>query len=247
MTIDWWTLALQVVNVVVLIWLLKRFFWRPLSAMIEQRRAAAQQMLADAEGKRSQAAAALADIERTRAGFASEREAILTAARDAAEQTRRAMLAAATQEAAALQAAARAAIDKQHDAAEQAWTERANLLAVAIAERLLARLEGPVINATFLDWLLGELRRLPENVRHGVAADGVVLQAVSATPIASSDQEHYRQLIGEAFGGRPQITFQVDPALIAGFELRGPHLVVANSWRADLNRILSDLAHGKRP
>ena len=189
----------------------------------------------------------LADIERTRAGFASEREAILTAARDAAEQTRRAMLAAATQEAAALQAAARAAIDKQHDAAEQAWTERANLLAVTIAQRLLARLEGPAVNAAFLDWLLQEVRRLPENVRHAIAADGVRLEAVSAAPIGPSDQERCRQLIGDAFEGHPEITFQVDAALIAGLELRGPHLVVANSWRADLNRILSDLAHGKRP
>ena len=39
MTIDWWTLGIQTVNVVILIWLLGRFFWRPVAAMIEQRRA----------------------------------------------------------------------------------------------------------------------------------------------------------------------------------------------------------------
>jgi F-type H+-transporting ATPase subunit b len=37
MTIDWWTLAIQTVNVVILIWLLERFFWRPVAAMIEAR------------------------------------------------------------------------------------------------------------------------------------------------------------------------------------------------------------------
>ena len=42
MTIDWWTLGIQTVNVIILIWLLGRFFWRPVAAMIEQRRAAAQ-------------------------------------------------------------------------------------------------------------------------------------------------------------------------------------------------------------
>ena len=35
MTIDWWTLGLQAVNVAVLIWLLGRFFWKPVAAMIE--------------------------------------------------------------------------------------------------------------------------------------------------------------------------------------------------------------------
>ena len=42
MTIDWWTLGLQTINVLILIWLLAHFFWRPVAGMIEQRRAAAQ-------------------------------------------------------------------------------------------------------------------------------------------------------------------------------------------------------------
>ena len=35
MSIDWVTLGLQAVNVAILIWILARFFWRPLAAMIE--------------------------------------------------------------------------------------------------------------------------------------------------------------------------------------------------------------------
>jgi F-type H+-transporting ATPase subunit b len=30
-TIDWWTLGLQAVNVLILIWLLGYFFWRPVA------------------------------------------------------------------------------------------------------------------------------------------------------------------------------------------------------------------------
>ena len=76
-----------------------------------------------------------------------------------------------------------------------------------------------------------------------MAANGAVLEAISATPIDPADQERYRGLIGEAFGAHPQIAFKTDPALIAGLELYGPHLVVSNSWRADLSRILTDLTH----
>src|SRR5450432_3984776 len=107
MTIDWWTLGIQTVNVLILVWLLGRFFWRPVAAMIEQRRAAA----------RGQATAALAEIERTRAGFAQEREAILAAAHDAAERAREARLAEAAKEAASLEAAARGAMAKEKEAA----------------------------------------------------------------------------------------------------------------------------------
>jgi F-type H+-transporting ATPase subunit b len=250
MTIDWWTLGIQAVNVLILVWLLARFFWRPVAAMIEQRRAAAQQLLAEAETRRSEATDALAEIDRTRAGFAREREAIMATAQQSAERARRELLASAEKEAAARAAAATAAITRQRDASERAWAERARRLAVDIAERLIGRLDGPVVSETFLGWLIREIRMLPEPTRHAMAADGTGLDLISATPIDPADQEHYRQSIGAAFGACPSasldITFKVDPALIAGLELHGPHLVVNNSWRADLTKIVAELAHDER-
>jgi F-type H+-transporting ATPase subunit b len=246
MTIDWWTLGIQTVNVVILVWLLGRFFWRPLAAMIEQRRATAQRILAEAEAKRSQATAALAEIERTRAGFAREREAIQAVAHEAADRARTACLDEAAKEAASLEAAAKMAIEKEKEAADKAWAERASRLAVEIAGRLAARLDGPAVRAAFLDWLLEEIRTLPDAAQQAVAADGVTLEVISATPLDSADQERCCGLIGEAFGANPQIDFKTDPALIAGMELHGPHLVINNSWRADLTKILTDLTHDKQ-
>ena len=245
MTIDWWTLGIQTVNVVVLVWLLGRFFWRPVAAMIEQRRTVAQSALAEAEAKRTQATDALAEIERTRAGFAREREAILAAARKTAEQAHAARLDDAAKAVASLEAAAKATIEKGKEAVEKAWADRASHLAVAIAERLAARLDGTAVREAFLDWLLKEIRGLPELARQAVA-NGTSLEAVSATPLDPADQERCRGLIGEALGAHPQIAFRADPALIVGLELHGPHLIVSNSWRADLAKILADLTHDNR-
>jgi len=247
MTVNWWTLGIQTANVVILIWLLGRFFWRPVAAMIEQRRASVLQILAEAEAKRNEATAALVEVERTRTGFAREREAILAAAHEDAEQARAARLEGAEKEAASLEAAASAAIGKEKEAADKACAERASRLAVEIAERLAARLDGRLVRAAFLDWLVEEIRVLPETARRAVATDGVTLEAISATPLEPADQEHYREVISVAFGAHPKIAFKADPTLIAGLELRGPHLVVSNSWRADLSRILADLTHDDQP
>jgi F-type H+-transporting ATPase subunit b len=246
MTIDWWTLGIQAVNVLILVWLLGRFFWRPVAAMIEQRRATAQHTLAEAEAKRDQATAALAEIERTRAGFVEEREAILTAAHKAAEGARTELLEKAAKEAATLEAAAKAATEKEKEAADKTWADRASRLAVEIAERLAARLDGPAVRATFLDWLLKEIRTLPDSARQAIATNGVVLETISATSLEPADQKRYQTLIGEAFGNHPEIAFKVDPMLIAGLELHGPHFTVNNSWRADLTKILADLSHDKQ-
>jgi F-type H+-transporting ATPase subunit b len=245
MTIDWWTLGIQTVNVVILVWLLRRFFWRPVASMIEQRRTTAQQILADAEAKRDQATAALAEIEKTRAGFSQEREAILAAAHDATEAARTARLSETEREVAAMTAAATAAIEKDRDAADKAWAERASRLAVDIAGRLAARLEGAAVRSAFLDWLLTEIRTLPDTVRQA-ASNGAVLEAVSATPLDPADQENCRKLIGEAFGAQPKVAFRADPTLIAGLELHGRDFLVGNSWRSDLTRILTDITHDGR-
>ena len=246
MTLSWWTLGIQTVNVVILIWLLGRFFWRPVAAMIELRRATAQRIVAEAEAKRSEATAALAEIERTRAGFGREREMILTEAHATAERERTTRLAEAEKEARSLEAATRATIVKEKQAADKAWAERASRLAVDIAERLAARLDGPAVRAAFLDWLVKEIRALPTSARQAAAAEGITLEATSATALLPADQDRYREQIGAALGVHPQIVFKADSALIAGLELQGPHFVVSNSWRADLTKILSGLTHDNR-
>jgi F-type H+-transporting ATPase subunit b len=246
MTIEWWTVGLQAVNVIILIWLLARFFWRPVAAMIEERRGAAQQILTEAETKHNEANESLAEIERIRSGFERERESIVAAAHEFAEQARRALLDSAAKEVAALEASARMAIEKERQAAEQAWVERASRLAIEIAKRLVSRLDGPVVSAAFLEILLKEIRALPDPMRKAMAEDGVVLEAVGAIPLQPADQERQQQLIADAFGARPKMTFKEDPALIAGLELHGPHLVIRNSWRADLTKILADLTDDNR-
>jgi F-type H+-transporting ATPase subunit b len=239
MTIDWWTLGLQAVNVIVLVWLLGRFFWRPMAGMIEQRRAATQTMLAEAQAKQTEAIAALAAIETTRAGFAQERDAILAAAHRAAEQAKATQLKQTIKESAALEAATRAAIKTEKNATEKTWAERSSALAVDIAQRLAMRLDGPTIRTTFLDWLLKAISTLPNSSRR----TATTLDAVSAIQLDLSEQERYRTLIADAFESHPQIAFKVDNTLIAGLELNGPHFSISNSWRADLTQILADLSH----
>ena len=44
MKIDWWTLGLQTINVLVLLWVLQRFLLKPVQAMIAQRQKLTQQL-----------------------------------------------------------------------------------------------------------------------------------------------------------------------------------------------------------
>jgi F-type H+-transporting ATPase subunit b len=243
MTIDWWTLGLQTVNIAVLVWLLKYFFWAPIAGVIARRRADAQKASTDAQAARDEARNALADIARTSAGFAAERDKILADARAEAERAAAAILSQAAGKAAALVEAAKAGVAKDADAATRAWASRSSDLAVDIAKRLAARLDGPAVHALFLDWALAAIRALPASTRRATTGSGLALEAISATPLDPAEQKRATALIEDAFGAPVGIAFRADPGLIAGFEIRGEHLVVSNSWRADLTRILAELAH----
>lgn len=242
MTIDWWTLGIQAVNVSVLVWLLGHFFWRPVAAMIEQRRAAAELALADAAARQTEASAALADNERTRAGFAVERETLLRDARAAAEEERVHLTAMAADEALAI--AARAGSDMERDAlaVDAAWRQKAISLAVDIARRLCAPLSGAALQESFIKRLSEQLASLPEAQRRALSAVGGGLEAISATALNAAEQADCRRRIVDALGFDSSIVFSTQPELLAGVELRSPHLVVGNSWRADLRRIDRELA-----
>jgi F-type H+-transporting ATPase subunit b len=242
MTLDWWTLGIQAVNALILVWLLRRFFWGPVAEAIARRRAEATAMLADAKAKQAEAARMLAEVETTRAGFAAERDAILAAAQVAATNARAAALATAKAEADALREDAKVEIARVAAAAAKTRTDQVAGLAVNMASRLAARLDGPAVREAFLGWLVGEIRAMPETARQAVGrSNGDALELVSAAALDPAEQARVAGAVARAFGGSPAITFAADPTLIAGYELRGPYFSLRNSWRADLDRIREDL------
>ncbi len=234
MKIDWWTLGFQTVNVLVLMLLLRHFFWTPISAMIATRQAAAAALIASSARQQGEAASAQAEIVKTRAGFVAERETILTAAHEEADRTRAALLDQARAHAAALETAGHATVQAERIAAQHEWEVQSRTFGIDVARRLAGRLNGAAVHAAFLDWLVAAIAAMPKAERDAATGHAGPVEAVSATELTSEEQALATTLIGKAFGENIHLAFHVDPALIAGLELRAPHLVVNNSWRADL-------------
>jgi F-type H+-transporting ATPase subunit b len=245
MTIDFWTLGIQAVNVLILIFLLQRFFWRPVAGMIAKRQADANAIMDNIKARRDEADSALAAIQATRAGFAAEREALLAKAAQDAAELKATALAEARTEAEGLRASALATIARDDAAAEKVRTEQAVALAVSIAARLAARLDGPCVQTAFLDWLITEIVAMPApDLRVVSQAKDTELTLVSASPVDPEMQSSIAARLTKAFDASPSIRFSVDPELIAGFELHSAYFILRNSWQADLARIQKELAHG---
>lgn len=225
MRLDWSTLALQLVNFAILVWLLQRFLYRPVLRVIDARRSALQGEQAQAASEAEAAKRQLADLQAQRAGLAGERAAALART----EEEGRALLAErraqAQRDAEGLLEEGRRTLAREREQAQEALRRAALDLAADIASRVLAEIPEPLRAQPWLERIAGHLRALPPaELRElaGELAGGGALQVVTASPLAAGAQEEWRTRLRAAIAAHAVIVFNVEPALIAGAELRFP-------------------------
>ncbi len=237
MHFDLQTLALQTVNVLVLVWLLARFLFRPVARIIAERRAAADALLAEAEAARAKVAADAASLEQKRQGLTGDGERIIAAARASAEAERDAIMRQADASSRRLRDESQQAIDREREVMRQALEQEAADLALTIAERLLERLPPQMLNRAFLAGLEQALATHPALT----SLAGSSVEVRSAAPLDAGAQTDCREILARLIGTIPSLSFRTDPALVAGIELASRDVVIHNSWRADLEQLTSTL------
>jgi F-type H+-transporting ATPase subunit b len=237
--INWWTLALQTINVLVLVWLLSRFLYQPIVAAIAERQAAADKLLADAGAAQAAGTASAAKLKASTDAFAADtarRRAEMQAGADA-DRTR--LLDQARQEVADLHKQAESAAVEERKQAGAALELQAATLAGQMAGKLLDRLPAAATTGAMFQALVDRLATLPD-VDRGRLATGA-LTVVTPEPLGDPDRLRYGQALAAALPGLAAPDFTDEPGLIAGFELRNPYIVLRNSWRADLDELLHAL------
>jgi F-type H+-transporting ATPase subunit b len=251
MSFDWWTLALQAANFLILVALLQYFLYRPVLAVIDRRQQETERLIADANAAKAAAGATQAELESERRAIAREREgALQDAYQRAQDEVAKVLAEAARKEADRRLAEARAQMAREREEAGSALRDRAIDLAVEMARRLLADVADRTLTEALLERTVARLRALPERDRQELAAelaDGVRVSVVTAQPLDDRAAERCRAALCEVMGGGTAVEFFDDPALLAGVELHFPHSVMRGSWRDSLEAITQELKRDDRP
>jgi F-type H+-transporting ATPase subunit b len=237
--INWWTLALQTINVLVLVWLLSRFLYKPIVAAIAERQAAADKLLADAEAARTAATAQEATLKASTAAFAADTTRRRAEMQAGADTDRAHLLDQAKQEVADLHKQAESAAEEDRKKAGAALEIQAATLAGQMAGKLLDRMPAVATTEAMFQALVDRLASLPDADRTRLATGA--LTVVTPAPLGDPDRQRYAQALTAALPGLAAPDFTDEPGLIAGFELRNPYIVLRNSWRADLDELLHAL------
>jgi F-type H+-transporting ATPase subunit b len=226
MRFDWSTLALQLANFAILVWLLQRFLYRPILRLVDARRAALEREHAEATGAAETAKRQLSELQAQRAGLAGERAEALVRAQEESRQLVTTRREEAERDAAALMEEARRTLTREREQVLEEARRAALDLAADIARRVLAEIPESLRVQAWLERVDRHLGSLPPAERaalSGELAAGSPLRVLTAWPLAAEAEEGWRLRLRTALGSDVSVVFETDPALIAGAELRFPH------------------------
>jgi F-type H+-transporting ATPase subunit b len=247
MTIDWWTLFLQTVNFLLLVWLLQHFLYKPVRAVIEKRQALAEQDLLKAEASEKAASEAKSTFEEKSAALEKSRAASIEKAQEFADAEAKKIVAQARQQAEGILAEARKAADVSRDEALANVKQDIVETAVKIAETILRKTANSDLNDVFLSRVLEEIGTLSKEDRAridaDIASDKGGVEVATSMELNKGERDAWTETLREQLHLRSAPSFTTEPALLGGAELRFPHATVRFAWSDQLTKAADILAH----
>ncbi len=219
MRIDWLTVAAQIVNFLVLVWLLKRFLYQRVLNAMDRREERIASRLREAEAREKEARSEAEAFRSRSAELEREREARLAQARDEAEDERHALVAEARAEADASREHWRQELEREQGEWQEALSREIADSALNVARRALSELAGAKLEAEVLATLLRRLDALPEAERRAFADAAPAMRLATAFELDDAALERASAGISAALGKDVELEWSRKPALVLGAEL----------------------------
>lgn len=233
MDFDWSTFALEIINFLILVWILKHFLYRPVLKVITQRRADIEKTMADARRTEAEANGLRQQHERELAQWEQEKETAQARLREELAAERKRMMA-ELEASIAEERERRRVLDerRQHDLLRSV-EEQGVAQGAAFAAKLLGRAATPELEARLYTLLIEDLRGLRAEDRRAVAeaaaAPGLQIRVQSAFPLDENRRTELAQALAEMAGRTLPVEYRENPELLAGFHVGiGPWILHAN-------------------
>lgn len=246
MLIDWFTVVAQAVNFLVLVWLLKRFFYLPILNALDARERRIAAELADADAKKMAAEKERNEFRHKNDEFDGQRAALLNDALSEAQAERQRLLAAAQNDFDNLRASREKALSGEYRSLSEALTRKTCAEVFAIARKVLADLASTTLEAHVVEAFIRRMRELGDDEKAQLAStfqSGTVsapaestakpmLATVATTAtvaeevlvrtafdLSAQQQNSIAAALKEILGVESSVRFATEPELVTGIEL----------------------------
>lgn len=233
MELSWSTFLLEIINFLVLAWILKRFLYRPVLDVIARRRAGIEKTLSDAEARHDEAQVLREQYEQRLTRWEDERRQGRAELQHEIEEERARRM----EELQDLLVTERkkAQVIEQRELAEALRRNEATALAhgARFASRLLGYASGPELEARLLELLLDEIGTLSterlEALRRGIGEPASDVVIATAFPLADVQRARLTEALTTALAMEVSPRYEEDSELLAGLS------VSIGSWTLGAN------------
>ncbi len=220
MQIDWWTLAIQTINFLIVVWLLRRFLYAPVQHMIDDREAADRAAAEEARKKTEAAETLKTNYEAKLAAFEDEMRKREAESHKAAAAEGDRILEAARAEAAETLAEAKDEIEASRGRAITGLKAEITDLARDLARAALTvNASDPV--ACLAAALDAQSDEAIERLRLDLSDGGSTV--MTAWALRPEVQESLSDLLHQRLGDAGEIQFGTDPSILGGIILKLRH------------------------
>ncbi len=246
MEFEWTTFFLEILNFLVLLWLLQRFLYQPVQAVIARRRADIEQQLEAARSAQDQAEALRRQYENRLADWEREKEQArrqLTATLAQEESRRREQM---QQVLAQEQEKVRALENRRQQELLEQLGRQAVTLGERFVARLLSRLASPALEASLVTMVVEDLAGYELDggnaLQRALHEDGV--QIASAYPLAEAQRLALLAALRRLAGHDIRAAFTENSELLAGLRISAGACLLHANLRDELEFFTTAANHG---
>jgi F-type H+-transporting ATPase subunit b len=244
--LDWFTVAAEIVNFLILVALLKYFLYDRIIGIADERESKIAARFDEAEEKRQEADKEAETYQTKRQELEEQRETLMSEAKEEAEKRRRELIAQARDEVDAQKRQWQQMIERDQDAFLKGLRQEAAQQTIAAARRTLVDLAGADLESQIIDRFLRKLRELPEEEQAKIVetlqASGQKPVITTAFDLTAEHREHLISALHEQFGDGLEGKFDTAPSLICGIQLKANGHKIAWNLEHYLDNLAGDLS-----
>jgi F-type H+-transporting ATPase subunit b len=245
MQINWFTVIAQVINFLILVWLLRRFLYKPILDSIDERETKITSQLHEAEAKKAEAKKEQDEFIHKNQQFDQQKQELMDGVLNEAKEVKHKLFEEARNEANALRTKLETTFKEMQERANNEIVQKTQQEVFAIARKTLTDLSSVSLEEQSTIIFISKLKDLKEEERkHFMEAFKTVdtpILVQSAFELPKHNQDTIKSTLSEILGVKTEIQFKTSPKLISGIELTTSGYKLAWSISEYLNALESTI------
>ncbi|HNW98418.1 MAG TPA: F0F1 ATP synthase subunit delta [Bacteroidales bacterium] len=223
MLINWFTVFAQVINFLILVWLLKRFLYKPILKAIAERENQITAKLKDAEAKKSEAENERDEFLKKNREFAQQRNDQWNQAVDEIKTKKQLLLEEALKESEALREKLKTTFKEEQKNLSLAIMRKTQAEVFSIAGKILKELADDTLEQRIVSVFIKRLNDLVDEEKKKLSSafstSKHAVMVSSTFHLIPSQQKEIEKTLKEMLGNSIELTFKTNPEMISGIEL----------------------------